>query len=478
MIPPADDADALRGGAALPARPAGGAGADGARGPADGGHAATRGREVARAARGLLSDASAMREPALRRHHDQAAGARRATSCSRCSARRSTAALDASWSCAPGSGWLAWLIDVAFASALVLVTVGCFAPQRAALRAGHRRRRASHERVVAITFDDGPSPDTTPRVLDALRDAGARATFFVLGKHAEQHPEIVERMVREGHEVATHGYSHGHPRLRRPRARSRASCCARTASCGGRAPGRRALFRAARTASATRSSCRVARRLGYRVVRLDEGRLRHRAARRRRDRRALAKALGARRDPAAPRRRRQRRRRPHADRRRRCRRSSTPSRERRAPRRSRCRSWPRSRRSARRRGSGSRSSSSPSRAIVTVGFERLDRQQIIDAWDDVAQRCRVPLVIAGAARELRVRAGSRPSVWKASLDTIPRPPAVPLPAGRPGDLRRLPAERGAGRAARRGRPHGRAAPARAEGRGHRRCRCRPSPARS
>ena len=59
------------------------------------------------------------------------------------------------------------------------------------------------EPVVAITFDDGPSPDTTPRVLDALRDAGAVATFFVLGKHAEQHPEIVEPIVREGHEVAS-----------------------------------------------------------------------------------------------------------------------------------------------------------------------------------------------------------------------------------------------------------------------------------
>lgn len=62
--------------------------------------------------------------------------------------------------------------------------------------------------VMALTFDDGPSPETTPRVLDALRDAGARATFFVLGKHVKQHPELVRRIVSEGHEVANHGWTH------------------------------------------------------------------------------------------------------------------------------------------------------------------------------------------------------------------------------------------------------------------------------
>ncbi len=54
-------------------------------------------------------------------------------------------------------------------------------------------------------------------MLDALRDADARATFFVLGRHAEQHPKIVERIVREGHEVANHTYSHGILVFARPR---------------------------------------------------------------------------------------------------------------------------------------------------------------------------------------------------------------------------------------------------------------------
>jgi uncharacterized protein (TIRG00374 family) len=106
-----------------------------------------------------------------------------------------------------GFGWLAWLLDVAFAVALVLVTWGAFAANSPLF--GRVINGASvMQRVVALTFDDGPSPDTTPKVLDALRRDGARATFFVLGKHAERHPDLIDRMVREGHEVATHGYDH------------------------------------------------------------------------------------------------------------------------------------------------------------------------------------------------------------------------------------------------------------------------------
>ena len=61
---------------------------------------------------------------------------------------------------------------------------------------------------AAITFDDGPGP-TTPAVLDALGDEGVRATFFVLGRQAERHPEVVRRIVAEGHQLASHGYDHG-----------------------------------------------------------------------------------------------------------------------------------------------------------------------------------------------------------------------------------------------------------------------------
>ncbi len=63
-------------------------------------------------------------------------------------------------------------------------------------------------RAVALTFDDGPDPETTPLLLDALRDAGARATFFVLAPNVARHPELTRRIVEEGHTVALHGARH------------------------------------------------------------------------------------------------------------------------------------------------------------------------------------------------------------------------------------------------------------------------------
>lgn len=61
---------------------------------------------------------------------------------------------------------------------------------------------------VALTFDDGPGP-STPAILDALAACSAKATFFVLGRQVETHPDLVRRMVDEGHELACHGYDHG-----------------------------------------------------------------------------------------------------------------------------------------------------------------------------------------------------------------------------------------------------------------------------
>ena len=63
-------------------------------------------------------------------------------------------------------------------------------------------------RAVALTFDDGPDPDITPVVLDALDRHGAAATFFVVGALARQHPQLVREMVERGHEVANHTWSH------------------------------------------------------------------------------------------------------------------------------------------------------------------------------------------------------------------------------------------------------------------------------
>jgi peptidoglycan/xylan/chitin deacetylase (PgdA/CDA1 family) len=61
---------------------------------------------------------------------------------------------------------------------------------------------------IALTFDDGPDPATTPAILDALRDHNLKATFFVIGARAKQHPELIERIVSEGHALGNHTYYH------------------------------------------------------------------------------------------------------------------------------------------------------------------------------------------------------------------------------------------------------------------------------
>jgi len=69
-------------------------------------------------------------------------------------------------------------------------------------------RVRSETKSVALTFDDGPNPDATPLILDALAARGVRATFFILGRHAEQWPDLVKRVAAEGHSIGNHGYFH------------------------------------------------------------------------------------------------------------------------------------------------------------------------------------------------------------------------------------------------------------------------------
>ncbi|MGL4521560.1 MAG: polysaccharide deacetylase family protein [Bacilli bacterium] len=64
------------------------------------------------------------------------------------------------------------------------------------------------EKLIALTFDDGPDPAYTPRLLDVLKQSNVKATFFVLGRNVEHHPKIVARMVKEGHQVSNHTYNH------------------------------------------------------------------------------------------------------------------------------------------------------------------------------------------------------------------------------------------------------------------------------
>jgi peptidoglycan/xylan/chitin deacetylase (PgdA/CDA1 family) len=61
---------------------------------------------------------------------------------------------------------------------------------------------------IAMTFDDGPSAKLTPKLLDLLATHHIKATFFVIGENVVQHPELVQRAAREGHEIGNHSWSH------------------------------------------------------------------------------------------------------------------------------------------------------------------------------------------------------------------------------------------------------------------------------
>ena len=119
----------------------------------------------------------------------------------------------------------AWTAVLAAVAANHLALFGAsFAPRSGLLGPNLTRLpdAAVARREIAITFDDGPDPEITPRVLDWLDRAGARGTFFCVGARAEAHPGVVREIVRRGHAVENHSQQHstafgwyGPDRLRR-----------------------------------------------------------------------------------------------------------------------------------------------------------------------------------------------------------------------------------------------------------------------
>jgi peptidoglycan/xylan/chitin deacetylase (PgdA/CDA1 family) len=69
-------------------------------------------------------------------------------------------------------------------------------------------RGQTEEKIVALTFDDGPHPVYTPRVLDILETAGVNATFFLIGRQVRSYPEVVRQIKAQGHEIENHSDNH------------------------------------------------------------------------------------------------------------------------------------------------------------------------------------------------------------------------------------------------------------------------------
>lgn len=106
---------------------------------------------------------------------------------------------------APRLGELATMADPT--NQLLRAGMAAVLPRRRFIVNGPRRAT-----TVCLTFDDGPHPEHTSRLLDVLKGEGVRATFFMIGREMERHPEVVRRIVADGHAVGGHSYSHGEPR--------------------------------------------------------------------------------------------------------------------------------------------------------------------------------------------------------------------------------------------------------------------------
>lgn len=117
---------------------------------------------------------------------------------------------------------------------------------------------------VALTFDDGPDPLSTPYFLEELARLSARATFFVLGSRLERYPQLGRRIVAEGHELAVHGWQH--ERFWHPRPRGDVRDLARATNSVHRAAGSRPRWYRPPYGVLTASRLAAARRVGLRPV--------------------------------------------------------------------------------------------------------------------------------------------------------------------------------------------------------------------
>lgn len=108
------------------------------------------------------------------------------------------------------------LVAAAVIGALYLVCYGGYGGPVDWLMGTHRHGSRDGARI-ALTFDDGPDPQRTPALLDALAQLDCKATFFVVGDEVDANPELCRRIVREGHELGNHTYSHRYLPLARSR---------------------------------------------------------------------------------------------------------------------------------------------------------------------------------------------------------------------------------------------------------------------
>ena len=107
------------------------------------------------------------------------------------------------------SGWTLLLL-FALIGAIALAWVGQTSPSVTADAplAGEEGLEEPEQKLIALTFDDGPRRSTTTELLDGLAQRGVKATFFLIGAQVEANRDVVRRMDREGHQIGIHTYDH------------------------------------------------------------------------------------------------------------------------------------------------------------------------------------------------------------------------------------------------------------------------------
>jgi len=110
------------------------------------------------------------------------------------------------------------LVSIAGAAALLAALALLADSHRIQVFGAHRADIPATGKVVALSFDDGPSPRSTETILAELRRRSVPATFFLIGRRIEQRPDLARRILRDGHQIGNHSYSHPRMVLERPRA--------------------------------------------------------------------------------------------------------------------------------------------------------------------------------------------------------------------------------------------------------------------
>ncbi|MCF7799401.1 polysaccharide deacetylase family protein [Candidatus Babeliales bacterium] len=103
------------------------------------------------------------------------------------------------------------ILQAALATFLTLMSLGYLIIPNSPQIVGKAIRRVhTKEKVVALTFDDGPNPPRTNELLEVLKKHEIKATFFVLGKYIQNYPDIVKQIYNDGHEIGNHSWSHNY----------------------------------------------------------------------------------------------------------------------------------------------------------------------------------------------------------------------------------------------------------------------------